>query len=281
MLADPEGAQGGPADVYSLAKTLWVLIARSEFPPPGTHSRDVPALRPSSFVQHPRVAFLDRLMEQATRHEPSGRPTAPDFARELRLIVVGSAMPPVSDGPDLGMLREELLMAAERSQHSDSLRNERLAAGRALIARLVEAGAATHDLLANAGAPLASDRFGENARVLERANNRVSRNPEAWHGRCLVSSLRYETGLAGPNRLAEVHLWSGFGVVTEAEGTAVVIAAHIAGEVIVWSDCRHVPMGSMAAEEAVSELATGLRDHAAEGLAALLVTYKRAGEICG
>jgi serine/threonine protein kinase len=83
MMADTISADSGKADVYSLAKTLWVVATAQKFPLPGEQRVDVPALTLSAYVKDNRCASLDRLLEAATRQEPSARPTMKTFANEL------------------------------------------------------------------------------------------------------------------------------------------------------------------------------------------------------
>jgi serine/threonine protein kinase len=73
----------GPADVFSLAKTLWVLASGRTFPPQGHLRADTPALRLSSFCNHSRCQILDNLLERATNHSTTIRPTMQQFATEL------------------------------------------------------------------------------------------------------------------------------------------------------------------------------------------------------
>ena len=75
--------QSGPADVYSLAKTLWALAAGRKFPPPGELRTDNDALRLGAQVTHPRAPMLDRFIERATAHDPARRPSMQEFADEL------------------------------------------------------------------------------------------------------------------------------------------------------------------------------------------------------
>lgn len=275
MLVDSAAAAGGPADVYSLAKTLWVLATGAAFPPPGTHHLGTPALRMSSYADHPRSAFLDRLVERATAYEPADRPAADEFAAELRLIAEGRTMPPHDSGPDLPAVREELRLAADASRRSDASREQRLTAAQDLLDRLTAAGESARAALVAGGAPLAQPDFATNATVLDRANDWHVREPEIRLARCLVSTLRYETGLVGAGRLRELHLWSGFGVIGDASGHAVLVAGHVVGSAIVWSATRLVPTGSMQADQAVDDLAAGLRDSVPAALAALLAGYKQ------
>lgn len=88
MLSNPTTAEGGPADVYSLAKTLWVLATGQRFPFPGEQRLDVPQLGIRSFLgESPKTMMLDRLIERATRHDSSSRPTMAEFEEELRALL--------------------------------------------------------------------------------------------------------------------------------------------------------------------------------------------------
>lgn len=77
-------SDGIKADVYSLAKSLWALLAGLKFPPPGELRHDSPQLAVSAYVKHPKVGIIDRLIERATRHDPAARLTMAEFAAELR-----------------------------------------------------------------------------------------------------------------------------------------------------------------------------------------------------
>lgn len=84
MLAHPANAAGAPADVYSLAKTLWVLATGQRWPPPGELRVEVPQLALSSYADHDRIRLLVGLLERMTRHDPVGRPTMAKVHEELR-----------------------------------------------------------------------------------------------------------------------------------------------------------------------------------------------------
>lgn len=84
MLANPATAAGGPADVYSLAKTLWVLATGQNYPPPGQQRMEISTLTLSAYVNHGRIPLLDRLIENATAHDPEARPSMGEVAEELR-----------------------------------------------------------------------------------------------------------------------------------------------------------------------------------------------------
>ena len=74
MLNNSQPQDGRPADVYSLAETIWVLVSGQRCPPQNQLTRTIPALTMSSLVRDPRAALLDHLLEQCTHPTPSERP---------------------------------------------------------------------------------------------------------------------------------------------------------------------------------------------------------------
>lgn len=83
MLNDALRSDGKAADVYSLAKTLWVLVTGQRYPLPGQILASIPALAVSSFVAQPRAALLNPILELATDVDPTKRPKMREFAQEL------------------------------------------------------------------------------------------------------------------------------------------------------------------------------------------------------
>ena len=83
MIADPANAAAGPADAYSLAKTLWALALGDRYPPPGVLRRDQEATSLRKRLSHPRAFALEPILEYATQFEPEARPEMDVIAREL------------------------------------------------------------------------------------------------------------------------------------------------------------------------------------------------------
>lgn len=96
MLNTPTQATGGPVDVYSLAKTLWVLSAGQNYPLPGQIRFDVEQTTLENCTQHSRAALLDVLIEKSTEHAPSKRPSMAEFRDELQAWL---SPVPTSRGP--------------------------------------------------------------------------------------------------------------------------------------------------------------------------------------
>lgn len=83
MLNSATKADGRAADVYSLAKTLWVLSTGQTYPLPGHHVRTQRALTVSAYTSDPEGAKLDVIVELATAFEPTSRPRMTLIAADL------------------------------------------------------------------------------------------------------------------------------------------------------------------------------------------------------
>lgn len=99
MMTSPASAVGNAADVWSLAKTLWVLATGQRYPPPGEQRVDIAPNLLRNNLSHDRAHYLDTIIEQATRTDPQLRPTMAEFARELRRWLEGDKRPS-SEIPD-------------------------------------------------------------------------------------------------------------------------------------------------------------------------------------
>jgi serine/threonine protein kinase len=83
MLNNAAESDGAPADVFSIAKTLWVLATGHKFPLPGAYDISIAAFRMGAYVNETGTTTLDRLIAASTVFEPKARPTMSQFAREL------------------------------------------------------------------------------------------------------------------------------------------------------------------------------------------------------
>jgi len=118
MRQDADRAAPGPADVWALAKTLWVLLTGQPLPLPGTH-------RPVDVAQalQERITFrfaaeLDLLLERATQIEPGQRISMAEMARELRAC---TELPPEArSSASLGELHARVAALTARSRQNVS-----------------------------------------------------------------------------------------------------------------------------------------------------------------
>jgi serine/threonine protein kinase len=83
MMIDATSADWRAADIYSFAKTLWVVGSGQEYPIPGEQRVGVTQLRLSTYVTEPRAVLLDSLLDRCTRHNPAERPAACDIYQSL------------------------------------------------------------------------------------------------------------------------------------------------------------------------------------------------------
>lgn len=91
MRRDADRADPGPADVWALGKTIWVLLTRAELPLPGTHRPFEAAYSLRERITFRFAAELDLLLEKATLTEPRQRVSIEEMARELQAC---TAAPP-------------------------------------------------------------------------------------------------------------------------------------------------------------------------------------------
>ncbi|MBC8725744.1 protein kinase [Paraburkholderia sp. 31.1] len=124
MLNDAPDADGAPADVYSLAKTLWVLVTGQHFPLPGTLSTSIEALRASSYVSDARAVLLNAILEAATKHVASERPSMAAFARELDIWLAPPVHNPDVSELDLSELAPVLAVPKYQMEAAQAASNE-------------------------------------------------------------------------------------------------------------------------------------------------------------
>lgn len=85
MKRDPEHSDGKKADVYSLAKTLWILLTRDEMCFEGTYNflDESHSLRNFEAFKTTHLVELEELITKATDNNPTLRPSAEDFYKSL------------------------------------------------------------------------------------------------------------------------------------------------------------------------------------------------------
>ncbi len=141
VIMNPVTAEPGPADVYALAKSLWVLASGQRWAPLGEQNagRDGVSLR--SYIAHRNLQQLDDLIERCTLHAPQDRPTMRDFAADLSAWTERAAQ---------SSSEFDLASYAERLKEVAAPRLDEVARRRSLEQR----GAELSDLLAQRMAPI-------------------------------------------------------------------------------------------------------------------------------
>jgi hypothetical protein len=109
MLREPDVAEPGPADVYSLAKTLWALASGQRYPPEGQIRVDVPDHDLGRWTDGSGALALGLILERATSQQPEERPNMAEFAVQLEEWAQG------------GATRDDIAAGEIRRRHVDRL----------------------------------------------------------------------------------------------------------------------------------------------------------------
>jgi len=281
MLANPTTAAGGPADVYSLAKTLWVLATGQTYPPPGQQRVEVPTLILGAYVSHGRTPLLDRLIENATAYDPDSRPSMAEMATEL---CSWSSSPRVAPSSmDLTDLSVRIAAAATPQRRIEEQRrklvneHEKLIRSLMPILKPLENRISSTLGLGQIGFRLHTDLLNALSEHREKASGLAGsqlRNIPAFTG--LAANIRAQ--IPGNDHIL---LLSGIGATAYEDGVTVLEAAHIvqsncpnqdscpagmtwlgnvASEVI-WSRTDSSRIGSAHIEHVCVELANGLMNN--------------------
>jgi hypothetical protein len=128
MRQDADNSAPGPADVWALAKTLWVLLTGETLPLPGTHRASEPAHTLRERITFTFAAELDRLLEQATQIAAHDRVPISAMARELRACLADPPEARSAAGVAELRARAAALTAISRQAVTDGRNRRALAA---------------------------------------------------------------------------------------------------------------------------------------------------------
>jgi serine/threonine protein kinase len=270
MLINPAAAQAGPADVFSLAKTLWVLAAAQNYPPPGELRTDRIGARVSDVVVHYRSYLLDRLLERATVDDPRARPSMAEMATELRVWL---AVPP--DAPTPPDLSE--FAARVASTFGPGLREERMRDNykQSAIAAFQRVYNAMNELPAQFLVPTGLQGLvmvGEDNKILKSYLVRSDVTTSTGE------TLRWQNYATLPVKSpppGSATLWCSAGAQVFDDGTLDLSGALLLGRYDfpqdeVWSLTRTVVTGSAEEDQAVTQIIAGLEENLPRALDAFL-----------
>jgi serine/threonine protein kinase len=108
LIIDPTGADPHPADVYSLAKALWVVATEQSYPPEGHQAAGVAGFNIADVRPDARSGALDRLIDRCTQLPAKQRPTMAEVVSDLERWLEMSVAP---EPLELGDLQERLRSA--------------------------------------------------------------------------------------------------------------------------------------------------------------------------
>ena len=264
MIRDPVNADPLPADVLSLAKTLWALATGQEWPPLGHQPATTRGYLLSDLRPHAHADALDRLIDRATRAQPDERPTMAEIAADLKAWHELGQSPDELDVAELGA---RLRAKMERELAVDDLLDQRkeLATGHArrlqeLLRPLNKALTSVHPRAEVGQQP---DRYGQN--MLR--TYRESGAPDIVFNFGRVSRI-----LAGRPPVPYMLVF-GAGVELTADGDLIFRAyvdvgpEGVMGSDFSWQrDAASARIGSVEAERMLEEGVADLREKMREGL---------------
>lgn len=121
MRESPDTADPEFADVYSIAKTLWVLLAGINLPFPGQHRADDDICRLTQRIDSELAPYLDLLIERCTTNEPQKRPRMHEVAHELQAMLAPSTQEAAVS--DTGELERRIAAMTEQQRRQDQSRS--------------------------------------------------------------------------------------------------------------------------------------------------------------
>lgn len=259
MKRNAANAEGGPADVFMFAKTFWVL-ASGQPPEDGPLRIDIPQLQFSNVCRHPRAGRFDVLLDQATDHDPTRRPSMREFCTELTAWL----NPPstVAANTDLNFVAKEYQNVFEIENRAKRNREE--------LIHFAKAALATFDGVLNQIAKQISQCVHVEAHVGYPSSLEDHRFIETYGGVGLVSreakGVRVEIGEAW-----KCFLQSFVQVEALTDDTIRIVAGHLAETTVqgerfygvppAWKQEIVAPRGSARLENGMEILRSGLLEN--------------------
>ncbi len=261
LLNNPESAPG-PADVYSLAKTLWVLATGQHYPLPGHLSPDLEQCQIGSYFTDPRVRPIELLIGRATLLDEAQRPSMADLAAELEAWLRPDETRPVDLALDSLRARVQPIVQRQldAKQKQQARQDHVNAVLEAIQPELKQIGAHVEKATGLVPQYGAWSRFSDWPPITE-----LNHMPELSYGRHLT--LYVEVPLATLSDSQRASFLSGIALGAMNNDQLRMIAAHIVwfsrGERIecVWTDTRTAALGSALETHCWRYLISGLRDN--------------------
>jgi hypothetical protein len=263
MRRDADTAAAEPADVYSLAKVLWVLVTQQELPPPGPHRADEPAYALSTYIEGDRLPYLDRLVERTTANDPDARPAMRDFAAELeRWLHMPSQE---GDVPDLGEARDRLGAVAAAASRVEKKRAERIEQANEAFREW------THEALDPIQQQLLGIEGGDAA--IEHSHALLPHMPDNSQAQGPVQRATMAAYLRLAGQDTQLHCAIGMDYDPYADREVALLAGHFLyppDEQPIWIERMSVHPGSLEVAHTMAELTHGLHDRLPEAVAAYM-----------
>lgn len=144
MILDANTADPHAADVFSLAKTLWVLAVGQRFPPAGHQRAEEKPISIAELRPYPHAHALDRLIDVMTSRAPQDRPSMERVADDLQAWLSLGGEPTALDVTEV---RERLRRRMEQEWNAKDQEEQNKELAYAAVRRLQELTAPLNDAL--------------------------------------------------------------------------------------------------------------------------------------
>lgn len=269
-------ADAEKADVWSLGKTLWVLLTGADLPQPGPHRIDDAAYALAVRLEHPRVRELDLLLERMTRIDPVQRPSMAKARDELDAWLTPT---PAITVPEVGRRRETITAHTAASVRAQEREGELRRAENDAMRGLEQQGlSVVHNQIIGQTAGLNTTYgAGERGRLTPQGDWLV---PDAFH----CSGWQSEAATLSES---PIRLFSSVAacVTTDAEVTvsaSLVVVRRPLGpdpeQRFVHWDTATAPAGSSELHHAIARVAQALIDATPQALEAVVAWLRESGQ---
>jgi hypothetical protein len=263
MILDPVNADPLPADVYSFAKTLFVLATGLRYPPEGHQPASTRRFSIADLRPHPHAAALDRVVDRATRLQPDQRPTMNQITADLTAWRELGKAPTI----DVSALAAELRAKMEGEIAAEDLLEQRRELALAAVRRLQELCRPLNEALRSVHPRPQLDAVGDGyART-------VLHTPRSWGGPDIVFTHDRVSKIGSGEQPRRFELSFGRGLELTANGTLIFRAFVLVGlnrtlgSKYSWtSEALEAPVGSVASERMLEEGVAALAEKVQEGL---------------
>jgi serine/threonine protein kinase len=267
LLNNPESAPG-PADVYSLVKTLWVLATGQQYPLPGHLSFDLEQCRIGSYFTDPRVRPIELLVGRATHLDTAQRPSMRDVAAELEAWLHPDESYPADLALDAVRVRVQPIIQRQldAKQRQQARQDQVKAVLKAIHPELQQIGAHVEQATGLVPQYGGWGKFSDWPPITE-----LNNMPELSYGQHL--SLYIEAPLATLPGSGHILFLSGIALGAMSNDQMRMIAANIVWSgrdqiECVWTDSCTAALGSALETRCWRDLLSGLRDSLPKALSA-------------
>jgi Protein kinase domain len=273
LILDPVNADPLPADVYSFAKTLFVLATGLRYPPEGHQPASTRRFSISDLRPHAHAAALDRLVDLATRLQPDQRPTMRQITADLTAWRELGKTPTI----DVSAFAAQLRAKMQREIAAEDLLEQRRELALAAVRRLQDLCRPLNEALRSVHPRPQLDAIGDGY-----ARN-VLHSPRSMGGPDIVFAYDRVSKIGSGEEYMRFELSFGRGLELTADGTLIFRAFVLVGlnrtlgSNYTWtSEALEAPVGSVESERMLEEGVAVLAEKVQEGLAVFVAELPEA-----